>query len=188
MINSTELGQIEKVLRIELQKAGYSDIESDNIIEKAKYIRREGTAGNYKYIYDVDTPKTGQSQWAVHVKDKQGDRKQEEKQPESPKKEGAKKEYEGLNSRKDEINGKLKIVNLSDKRIGNRGFGDNNFALHVEGLGILKFKDNKVPYLLNNKKTAKEIIEGGGFSNYDNIEFVPMDQVESFSPKVSDAK
>jgi len=47
----------EKNLRIELLNKGFSSSETEELIEKAKYLRREGTPGNYKYIYDESDKK-----------------------------------------------------------------------------------------------------------------------------------
>ena len=55
----TFTGQNEVFKIIEtLQKAG---VPEDEMIEKAKYIRREGAPGNYKYIYEEPKSNFGDS-------------------------------------------------------------------------------------------------------------------------------
>lgn len=48
-----------------------------------------------------------------------------------------------------------------------------SFAFFVEGKGYLKFKDVNTPYTpLGGKKSLQSIIDLGGPTSYENIEFV----------------
>ena len=46
------------------------------------------------------------------------------------------------------------------------------FAFFVPGYGYLKFKCDKIPYVLGAKKTLASILEAGGFITMDDVEFI----------------
>jgi len=82
------------------------------------------------------------------------------------------------------INSKLEIVKLKEVKFYN---SKNEYvvftghALYVKGMGYIRFKDSgnaqsdefKTPYNpKGGRKALKDIIKGGGFTSYDDLEFV----------------
>ena len=78
-----------------------------------------------------------------------------------------------------DINKNLKIVNVKGKRFEVPGVGyteiNKGFAFYVPELGYLKFEcdEDNVPYIpCGGKKALEEIIKAGGFTSFDEMEWV----------------